>query len=477
MIAGRGCGNSMAVLGALVVAVACCASTKHASTAAAPATFTATVTKLVIPQVDYEPAIYYSPGDPYPHIDFNKVDPKKVVSKEHQAVILDNEYVRVTVLPAMGRVYAIFYKPTGHDELWRNDIATTRPQGGNPLGFWLWIGGVEHTLPVAEHGSTFALPWSWELAEDSPARKTVRMKIREPGTKLEETLEFSLYPGRAYYETSVAITNPTAEVVQYVHWINPQWTPGGHNELTDNTEFIIPTDRILIAKDWQKNMGESPQDWVGNKFRFIKGWARHGDLMADGIRHGFYSAYSHDEQEGMVRVFDKDKTPGVDIWTYGYHPREVPIPMGSGATNKGYAEMWGGTSKLYGDDLTPLAPGATIAWTEWMYPYQKTGGLTFADRELAVHFVADESGRTANVGLCPSGPWQGDVELVVEAPTPSPENPGTERSLKRWSLALDPTRPFSDKVDLGALDGAATARLRLKLRPVGGPERAISPAR
>ena len=33
------------------------------------------------------------------------------------------------------------------------------------------------------------------------------------------------------------------------------WTPGGHNELTDNTELIIPTERIVIPERWQANLG------------------------------------------------------------------------------------------------------------------------------------------------------------------------------------------------------------------------------
>ncbi len=47
------------------------------------------------------------------------------------------------------------------------------------------------------------------------------------------------------------------------------WAPGGANELTDNTEFIIPTERILIEERWQANMGPSPQAWAGNPLRFI----------------------------------------------------------------------------------------------------------------------------------------------------------------------------------------------------------------
>lgn len=86
--------------------------------------------------------------------------------------------------------------------------------------------------------------------------------------------------------------------------------------------------------------------------------------MANKINHGFYSVYSHDEEEGVVRIFDPRINPGVDIRTYDYRPK-VPkgIPMGSGTENKGYVEMWGGTSKYYPDERHTIGPGEMIEWT------------------------------------------------------------------------------------------------------------------
>ena len=115
-----------------------------------------------IPQVDYEPAIYYDEGDPLPHLDFKRIDWKRIVDKRHSRVVLESDYVRVEVLPEMGRVYSLIDKRTGHDPLWKNDIV--RPGGANnPTGWWLWIGGIEYTLPGYEHGTTFALPWTWKI--------------------------------------------------------------------------------------------------------------------------------------------------------------------------------------------------------------------------------------------------------------------------------------------------------------------------
>ncbi len=405
----------------------------------AEAPFSLTDTTLSIKQVDYEGAVYYNEGDPLPHLDLEKVKWRTFVEKEHRTVILENKYIKLTLLPEMGRVYSLIYKSTGHEEFWRNDIV--RPGGGqnNDTGWWLWIGGAEYTLPGDEHGTTWAIPWKYEILDDSEAKKTVRMSVQEPVTRLKETIDISIYPDKSYYEADIEISNPTQDTVQYAHWINPQWTPGGHNELTDSTEFIIPTDRILIEERWQKNLGPSPQQWAGNPLRFISGWKNRGDLMADGLREGFYSAYSHDEEEGMVRVFNKEKTPGVDIWTYGYCPKR--ILMGSGAPNKGYAEMWGGTSKLYPDERHPLPPGESIGWTEWMYPYQKTKGLTYADKKMAVNFKVNVDKESAIIGLCSSSRLEVRCEVDIEGAKP----------ILIGDLKLSPDKAFCSAVDLSGL--------------------------
>ena len=99
-----------------------------------------TLTPLVLPQIDYEPHLYPC-LDHMPCLNLSAVNKHSVVQRSHNSVVLENEYLRVVILPEMGRVYGITYKPTGnHSVLWQNDVA--RPGGANnALGWWLWIGG------------------------------------------------------------------------------------------------------------------------------------------------------------------------------------------------------------------------------------------------------------------------------------------------------------------------------------------------
>ncbi len=371
--------------------------------------------QLTIPQVDYENAIYYKHGDPLPYLDFKKVEWHQVIEKEHKTVIIENEFVSITILPEMGRVYSMIYRPTGHETLWQNDIV--HPGGANnEIGWWLWIGGIEYTLPKDEHGTSWALDWNYEILTDTETCKTLRMQVKEPTSSLDHRVDLSLIANSSALKSDVSIWNPTCKTVNFAHWVNPMWAPGGHNQLTDQTKFIIPTKQVLIEERWQENLGPSPQSWVENPLRYICNWPQMGDLMADGLEAGFYGVYSHDEEEGVVRVFDPDINPGVDIWTYGFKPED--IPMGSGGKNEGYVEIWGGTVKHFPDQTAPLLPGETIGWSEWIYPFQKTKGLSIATENVALHHRSIPHG--LEIFICPSIPINSaQLKLQVSGETVS----------------------------------------------------------
>ena len=92
-----------------------------------------------------------------------------------------------------------------------------------------------------------------------------------------------------------------------------------------------------------------------------------------------------------------------------------------------------------------------------MYPYHGTGGLTFADTELAVNFKVPGS-HSVEVGICPSGAWSGTVELHA------PGSGGDSPVLRAWQLALRPDQPFRQVLELGAEIDDPCSQLRLEVR-------------
>lgn len=78
-----------------------------------------------------------------------------VVLRPFRAVILENAYLQLTILPGLGgRIYECIFKPTGQNIFYRNEVL--KPTSWGPLtreqNWWLAAGGMEWAFPVDEHG-------------------------------------------------------------------------------------------------------------------------------------------------------------------------------------------------------------------------------------------------------------------------------------------------------------------------------------
>ncbi len=375
-------------------------------------------TKIDIACVDFDNALSIDKLG-YLRVDFNKFkrDTVGVIIKTFNAVILENRYTKLTLIPGKGKPYSLIYKVTGHEEFFIPAVAQVLGSP-NKLGWWFALGGVEYTLPDEEHGETWAAKWSWEIVEDSPLKKTVRMKVKELRYGLEETIEISMYPDKSFYEAAITIKNPTDKPVRFQHWINPMWAPGGQGEITEHTEFIMPTKQVYVTdrkfNDWMLNyhpQRSRKQSYKNSPLRFLSGWKSTGDLLASELEYGFYSAFSHDENEGIVRIFPLEKNPGCNIWAWGINPDPATRKRFSGSQDcRGYVEMWGGITHGF-DEYYQLDPDEEISWKEWMYPFHQTKGLHYANKDFAVTFTHLPDGEHIFC-LCPTGDIS-DIECKI----------------------------------------------------------------
>lgn len=355
-----------------------------------PSTTTVTNATVTIPTVNYTHLLNSTGHHGLPRLNISQVNYHDIVNQTHSAVLLENKYLRVVLLPAMGRVYRIVDKTTGHDILWKNSIAA--PNGANnDLGWWLWIGGIEYTLPGQEHGYTWAMDWKWKTSATDCVdnRLCVITTITEPTTGIVETLTFSLGNTAISLTTHVVLENPSSTATAlFAHWTNVPFVPGPTNVLPDSTEFIIPTQSIAVDPRWQHNLGQGTQHWNTSKLRFINNWTNGslmGDFTTNGMLDGYFGVYSHQDGEGALRLFETSATPGCDTWTYGYHPPPC-FPQNSNIApgHCRYAEMWGGTVDHL-EKLKPLAPKGRVVWTERVQPYRGTRGVCFANKNVVAN--------------------------------------------------------------------------------------------
>ena len=116
-----------------------------------------------------------------------------IIEENYPGLVIENEFVRLVVLPEYGaRILSFYYKPSGHEQFYINPVGT--PYGMNAGNFyydWLMVvGGVFPTFPEPEHGKTWFLPWKWEITENSEDRISVKME-------LQDTINYPFHPGSA----------------------------------------------------------------------------------------------------------------------------------------------------------------------------------------------------------------------------------------------------------------------------------------
>ena len=110
------------------------------------------------------------------------LDKTTVVDRTFKTYVLENRYLKVTLLPEFGgRILSIIYKPTGHEELYRTEVGV--PYGikaGNFYYDWLMVlGGIFPTFPDAEHGKGWLKPWDFRVVKESPGEVTVAMSLKD----------------------------------------------------------------------------------------------------------------------------------------------------------------------------------------------------------------------------------------------------------------------------------------------------------
>lgn len=110
-----------------------------------------------------------SSGKVYPYPAVEKISNTKT-DKEYTAVFLENEYVKVMVLPQLGgRIQRAYDKTNGYDFVYYNHVI--KPALVGLTGPWI-SGGIEFNWPQHHRPTTF-LPVDYVLSEGEDGSKSV----------------------------------------------------------------------------------------------------------------------------------------------------------------------------------------------------------------------------------------------------------------------------------------------------------------
>src|SRR5246127_1703436 len=262
------------------------------------------------------------------------LDLKTIVDRTFKTYVLENRYLKVTLVPEFGgRIISMIYKPTGHEQLYRTEVGV--PYGMKAGAFyydWLMVyGGIFPTFPDPEHGKTWLKPWEFKVVKESDDEVTVSMsltddfayaaapqKFRRGSTGIAATYYVTLKAGRAALDARVVLKNPRPETIKYEYWTCTTLAPGSdpnNPKTTGGAEIIAPL-AAYTTPAWSANIAEGdasagPDTRRFEKLRYFKNWPTMGIAYAAPDMQGgnFWGVINHDNDEGIIRIADNKVTP------------------------------------------------------------------------------------------------------------------------------------------------------------------------
>ena len=344
------------------------------------------------------------------------LDKNTIVDRKYKTYVLENRYLKVTLLPEFGgRILSIIYKPTGHEQLYRTEVGTPYGmQGGNFYYDWLMIyGGIFPTFPAPEHGKTWLKPWDFKVVKQSENEVTVSMSLKDdfeystpPGrfrkgsTGIEATYYVTLKADRAAVDARMVLKNPHDWTISYEYWTCTTLAPGSdpnNPRATGGAEIIAPIEAYRTPS-WSKKLSGGDQSLGdgNNRFenlRYFKNWPTLGiAYAAPDMRGGnFWGVINHDNEEGIIRIADNTVTRGLKMWTWGFRSftdetdqRRDPKPQYP------YVELWAGVSDQFFHAAEFPALGE-VSIPESYSPTVGMSNVTHANENILINFSAEAS--------------------------------------------------------------------------------------
>jgi hypothetical protein len=344
------------------------------------------------------------------------LDVKTIVDRTFKTHVLENRYLRVTLLPEFGgRILSIIYKPTGHEQLYRTEVGTPYGiKGGNFYYDWMMVyGGIFPTFPDAEHGKTWLKPWDFTVVKESAGEATVSMSLKDDfaysatprqfragSTGIEATTYVTLKADRAALDVRVVLKNPQARTIDYEYWTCTTLAPGSdpnYPKTTGGAEIIAPI-QTYSTPSWSANLSAGderagPGRSRFEKLRYFRNWPTMGIAYAAPDMGGgnFWGVINHDNEEGIIRIADNKVTPGLKMWTWGFpaftnetDARKDPNPQ------RPYVELWAGVSDQFFYNATFPALGE-VTIPETYSPTVGMSNVTHANEDILINLSAEAS--------------------------------------------------------------------------------------
>ncbi len=355
----------------------------------------ATIGKLIIPTYP-EPAAEEMPmfaenrvhqrtsGRPYPNKVVMQVDRTHKEDKEYTLVTLENEYVKIEILPEIGgRIYSALDKTTGYDYFYKQHVI--KPALIGVLGSWI-SGGVEFNWPFHHRASGF-MPCDFKVEEFPDGSVACHLSEHDPIDRMKGMVSVILRPGETSFETRMRLYNRNSVEKSFLWWENAA-VP-----VNESYQIFFPKDVSYVNFHYLKSRTTYPIAGNGvfngipmetdRDISWHKNTKQATSYFACASDFDFFGGYDHGKECGVVHIGDHHISPGKKMFTWAYCQLSKSWENALTDTDGEYAELMAGSYSDNQPNFAWLAPYETKEFSQHWYPITKIGSPTFANLNCA----------------------------------------------------------------------------------------------
>lgn len=323
-------------------------------------------------------------GRPYPNKVVMQVDRTHKEDKEYTLVTLENEYVKIEILPEIGgRIYSALDKTTGYNYFYKQHVI--KPALIGVLGSWI-SGGVEFNWPFHHRASGF-MPCDFKVEELPDGSAVCHLSEHDPIDRMKGMVSVILRPGETSLETRVRLYNRTPVERSFLWWENAAVS------VNEEYQIFFPQDVSYVNFHYLKSRTSYPIAGNGvfngismdtdRNISWHKNTKQATSYFACASDYDFFGGYDHGKQCGVVHIGDHHITPGKKMFTWAYCQLSKSWENALTDTDGEYAELMAGSYSDNQPDFAWLAAYETKEFSQYWYPITKIGSPTFANLNCA----------------------------------------------------------------------------------------------
>ncbi|GAB7258045.1 DUF5107 domain-containing protein [Polaribacter sp. OB-PA-B3] len=325
-----------------------------------------------------------SSGAVYPHPVIEKISDTKV-DKEWDAIFIENDYIKLMILPALGgRIQRAYDKIRKRDFVYYNHVI--KPALVGLTGPWI-SGGIEFNWPQHHRPSTYD-PTDFYIEDNKDGSKTIWVNELERMFRTKGMAGFTLHPDKAYIEIKAHLYNRTPHPQTFLWWANPAVA------VNDHYQSVFPPDVNAVFDHGKRDVSEFPiargeyykVDYApGTDISRYKNIPVPTSYMAITSKYDFVGGYENDSKGGLLHVADHNVSPGKKQWTWGNGEFGKAWDRNLTDADGPYIELMCGVYTDNQPDFSWMHPYEEKSFKQYFMPYYNVGVVKNATKEALVN--------------------------------------------------------------------------------------------